>query len=170
MRHSSAFPFTFRRKKDVITSSEITSTSETVHGLLHLEGDTVIIQWRTARKTDRVGQEISTERELEPVRELALPLSALADAEVRWSWLRWRPVRYLVLTGADLRAFEELAGTDGLQLDHPAELAIRIDRLGQANAMEFASEVRLALADRAIEAAEQAQIPAISPSRTDRGS
>jgi hypothetical protein len=159
MGHSSALPFVFRRTKDVVTASEVTSTSETVHGLLHLEGNRVVIQWRRARTTDRVGWDIRTDRELEPVRELTLPLSAFADAEVRWSWLRWPPGRYLILTGSDLRAFEELTGAHGLQLDHPAELAIRIGRVGYSNALEFASELRLALADRAIEAAERLEIP-----------
>lgn len=168
MAHSSALPFTFRRKQDVITASEVTSTRETVHGLLYFDADRVVIQWRTARKTDRVGlerhaasgqREIRTDRELEPVREITLPISALADAEVRWFWLRWPPGRYLVLTGSDLRAFEGLSGADGLQLDHPAELAIRIGRVGHSNALDFASELRLAVADRAIEAAERLQIP-----------
>lgn len=68
---------------------------------------------RTARTIDRYGREIRTDRELEPVRELALPLAALADAEVRWSWFRWPPGRYLILTGFDLRAFEDLAGEGG---------------------------------------------------------
>lgn len=154
MAHSSALPFTVRRKKDVISGSEITSTHETVHGLLRLENDRVVFQWRTARKIDRVGREIRTDRELGPVREIAVPLSALADAEVRWSWFRWPPGRYLTLTGSDLRAFEQLAGEGGLLLWHPAELAIRVGRIGRDPALEFASEVRLALADRAIEAAE----------------
>lgn len=158
-----AMPFTFRRKKDVYSKAEMTSTQETVHGLLRLEQDKIVLQWRTARTIDRYGREIRTDRELEPVRELALPLSALADAEVRWSWFRWPPGRYLILTGSDLRAFEDLAGEGGLQMEHPAELTIRVGRVGQAAALDFASEVRLAVAERAIQDAERLQIPGSAP-------
>ncbi len=158
MTHQAALPFTIRRSKDVISGSEITSTHETVHGLLHLDGDRVVFQWRTSRAIDRVGAEIRSDREVEPVRELSLPLAALAGAEVRWSWLRWPPGRYLVLTGADLRAFEELAGKEGLQLKHPAQFEIRIGNDSRFDALEFASELKLALADRALRAAETAQL------------
>ncbi len=154
MSHTSALPFTVRRKTDLISGSEITSTLETVHGLLRLEDDNVIFQWRTARKIDRVGFEVSTDRELSSVREIKVPLAGLADADVRWSWLRWPPGRYLMLTASDLRSFEGLTGEGGLFLSHPAELAIRVGRVGHDSALEFASELRLALADRAIRAAE----------------
>ncbi|MGH7620126.1 MAG: hypothetical protein ACREPM_23160 [Gemmatimonadaceae bacterium] len=158
MTHQAALPFTLRRSKDVIAGSEVTSTRETVHGLIRLDADGVVIQWRTSRAINRVGAEIRTDRELEPVRELSLPLSALAGAEVRRSWLRWPPVRYLVLIGADLRAFEELAGMEGLQLKHPAQFEIRIDNDSRFAALEFASELKLALADVALRAAETEQL------------
>jgi hypothetical protein len=158
MTHHAALPFTLRRSKDVIAGREMTSTHETVHGLLRLDGERVVIQWRTSRAIDRVGSEIRTDREVEPVRELSLPLSALAGAEVRWSWLPWPPGRYLVLTGADLRAFEELAGKEGLQLKHPAQFEIRIGTDSRFAALEFASELELALADRALRAAETAHL------------
>jgi hypothetical protein len=156
MTHYAALPFTLRRSKDVIGKGEITQTKETVHGLLRLDGERVLIQWRTSRSIDRVGSEIRSDSEVEPVRELSLPLSALAGAEVRWSWLPWPPGRRLVLTGADLLAFEELAGKEGLQLKHPAQFEIRIARDSQGAAQEFASELGLALADRALRAAEEA--------------
>jgi hypothetical protein len=158
MNHHAAVPFTLQRHKDVIAGREITSTRETVHGLLNLDGERVVIQWRTSRAIDRVGAEIRSDREVEPVRELSLPLSALAGAEVRWAWRPWPPGRYLVLTGADLRAFEELAGTEGLELKHPAQFEIRISNDSRFRALEFASELKLALADRALRAAETAEL------------
>ena len=158
MTHQAALPFTLRRSKDIIAGREITSTRETVDGLLRLDGERVVIQWRTSRAIDRVGSEIRSDREVEPVRELSLPLSALAGAEARWSWLPWPPGRYLVLTGADLRAFEELAGKEGLALKHPAEFEIRIGNDSRFAALEFASELKLALADRALRAAETAHL------------
>ena len=157
MAHYAAVPFTLRRSKDVIAGREITSTRETVHGLLRRDGERVLIQWRTSRAIDRVGSEIRSDSEVEPVRELSLPLSALAGAEVRSSWLPW-PRLHVVLTGADLRAFENLAGMEGLQLKHPAQFEIRVARDSRLAALEFVSELELALADRALRAAENAHL------------
>lgn len=153
-----ALPFTIRRGTDVVGMTEITSTHETVHGLLRFSGDALVIQWRTQRSTDRVGVQIRTDREIEPVREVIVPLAAVASARVRWLWRRWPPGYYLVVTGADLRAFEEAAGVTGLQLDHPAELVLRIARGQQLPAREFAGEVELAVAERALRAAEAVRL------------
>ena len=163
MPHHAALPFTLRRSKDVIAGREITSTQETVHGLLRLDAESVLVQWRTSRAIDRVGSEIRRDSEVEPVREVALPLAALAGAQVRWSWLRRHPGRYLVLIGADLRAFEELAGKEGLELKHPAQFEIRISRDSAFAAREFAGELELALADRALRDAENANYLGESP-------
>ena len=152
-----AFPFVLRRSKDEVGVFEITSMSETVHGVLRLEDDRLAFQWRVSRSTDVVGFEIRTDRELEPVREEELPLSALAGATVRWRWFRWPPGRYLVLTAADLRAFEAVGGEAGLKLDHPAELEIKIRRADRTAAAEFAGELNLAIAERALAAAEAAR-------------
>ena len=154
MSHSAALPFTLHRSEGVVGEKEITSTTEIVHGLLRLDGERLLIQWRTSRATDRVGAEIRSDRELEGVREIVLPLSALASAKVRWSWRPWPPGRYLVLTAADLRAFENVAGEGGLKLEHPAELAIRLRGDARMAAREFAGELELALADQALQAAE----------------
>jgi hypothetical protein len=156
MSHSAALPFTLRRGQDVVGASEITSTRETVHGLLRLDGDRLIVQWRVARSTDRVGREIRTDHEMEPVREVTVPLSALAAARVRRVWWRWPPGSRIVLTAADLRAFEEIAGGGGLQLSHPAELSLPIRRADRLTALEFAGELELAVAERALAAAENA--------------
>jgi hypothetical protein len=166
MPHSAALPFVLHRKHDVV-GREITSTRETVHGLLRLDGDRVHVQWRVARSTDRVGMEIRTDREVEPVREAVIPLSAVAGASVRWRW-RWPPGPYLVLTAADLRAFEEVAGAAGLSLDHPAELALRLRGADRALGSEFAGELELALAERALAAAEgQPLLEPADPSHAD---
>ena len=152
MSHSAALPFILRRSNDVI-GVEITSTRETVHGLLRLDGDRVYVQWRVARSTEHVGWQIRTDREVEPVREAVIPLHSIAGATVRWQW-RWPPGPYLVLTAADLRAFEEVAGAAGLSLNHPAELALRLRGADRALGNEFAGELELALAERALAAAE----------------
>ena len=122
MAHSAALPFVLHRSHDVV-GWEITSTHETVHGLLRLDGDRVFIQWRVARSTDHVGMQIRTDHEVEPVREVVIPLSAVA-------------------------------GAAGLSLDHPAELALRLRGADRALGSEFVGELELALAERALAAAE----------------
>jgi len=162
MPHSAALPFVLHRSHDEIGKGEITSTQETVHGLLRLDGDRIHVQWRVARETDRVGREIRTDREVDPVREVVLPLTAIAGASVRWRW-RWPPGPYLVLTAADLRAFEDVAGAAGLSLDHPAELALRLRRSDRELGSEFASDLELAVAERALAAAEGKPLIAPAP-------
>jgi hypothetical protein len=157
MPHSAAVPFVIRRSNDVVGALEITSTTETVHGLLRLEGDRLQIQWRVARSTDRVGMQIRTDKQVEPVREVSVPLTAVAGAAVRWRWW-WPPGHYLVLTAADLRAFEGVVGAAGLALDHPAELALRLRGSDRALGSEFAMELELALAERELANVEAAQL------------
>ncbi len=154
MPPSAAPPFSLRRSSDVITAATITSTTETVHGLLRLEGDRLLVQWRVARKIEHIGGEIRSDEELEAVREVTLPLSAVAGAAVRRSW--WGPLGSprLVLTAADLRAFEPLTGPEGLSLTHPAELVVRLRRGDGLPAEEFAAELALALAQRTVEEGE----------------
>lgn len=152
MRHSAALPFFLSRSDDVI-GWEITSTTETVHGLLLLDGPRVIIQWRVGRQTDHIGTEIRTDREVDPVQEVVLPLGEIATATVRasrWPWSRLR----LVLTAADLRTFEQVTGMGGLRLDHPAELVLRVRRGDRTLAWEFVGELQLALAELALNRAE----------------
>lgn len=171
MYRSAALPFLLRRSHDDIGVVEITSTTEKIHGLLRLEGERLLLQWRLARSTDRVGMAIRTEHEIEPVQEAVIPLEALAGATVRWRWLRWPPGPYLVLTAADLRTFEEVAGTAALRLDHPDELEVRVRRSDRIAAVEFAAELELAVAEHALRAAEGLDTlpPADAPGRLTAG-
>jgi hypothetical protein len=150
MPRSAALPFTIRRSEDVLGSASMTTTTETVHGLLRLHGDEVTIQWRSAWKTEHIGSEIRTDREVDDVQEVVVPLDAIAGASRRRSiWDRFRAPRF-VLTASDLQAFEDVAGEGGLSLDHPAELVVRIKRSDALAAEEFAAELALALAERQI--------------------
>lgn len=99
-----ALPFQMRRSHDVYGVAEITSTTERIHGLLRLEREHLVVQWRIARQTERVGSEIRTDHEVEAVQEVVLPLNALGGSvvqRVRWPW-PWTP--RLVLRASDLRA------------------------------------------------------------------
>ena len=48
------------------------------------------------------------------------------------------------------RAFEEIAGEAGLALDHPAELMLPVRRQDLAAARQFAAELEMAVAERAL--------------------
>jgi hypothetical protein len=156
VHRSAALPFQLSRSEDAITGMEVTTTRETVHGLLRLDGERITVQWRVARSMERVGSEIRTDREMEPVREVTLPLSGIASARVSRHWHSWITGPRLLLTASDLRAFEEIAGSAGLRLAHPARIALRIRRGDWLEAREFAAELEMALADRALAAAEGA--------------
>lgn len=151
MPHTAAVPFYLYRKTDSVSGTSVTSTTEVVHGLLRLEADRLVVQWRLVRQTQRVGaMSVHTDAELEAVRDLVVPLSGVAGAELRrrW-WLPWNAPQ-LVLRAADLRAFEEIAGENGLRLFHPAELILGLRRADRLVAEEFAAELSLAVAERAL--------------------
>lgn len=146
-------PFVIRRAHSVVRGREVTETKEASHGLLRLEAGRVVAQWSTARQTLRAGSEVRVDHSLGPVREVVLPVGALAGARVTWRW-GWRPRWQLVLQAADLQAFAVLAGEAGLLLEHPAELALDIRRADRALAREFAADLALALAEASLQAVD----------------
>jgi hypothetical protein len=148
MTLSCTLPFSFRRATEAYSGASVTTTHEMVHGLLRLHDHQLTIQWRLARKTERVGWGIQTDREVDPVQEVTVPVSCMAGAAVRgsgWSWLR-RP--HLVLTASDLTVLQPLTGSEGLRLDHPAELTVDLRRSDRLAAEEFCAELALAIASR----------------------
>jgi hypothetical protein len=149
MPRSASIPFVLVRSQQVV-GKEITQTTENIHGLMHLADGRLRLQWRVLRATQRVGSEIRTDVELDPVAEVELPLQAIAGAEVRTKW--WNRFGFpngmeLVLRAADMRAFEVVAGSAGLILAHPAELVIPVRNADSVNAREFAAELTLSLAE-----------------------
>lgn len=149
-----AVPFHLRRSTDIVNALEVTTTTESVHGVARLQDACVRIQWRLSRTTDHVGMEIRSDREVEPVREASIPFSGFSAARVRMRWWRWPWGAELVLTAAELAAFDEIAGSAGLRLEHPAEIVLRIRRTDLAAARTFAAELELALADHVLLSAE----------------
>lgn len=141
-RHHAALPFVLKRAEDVVGPNEIRSTSETIHGLVRLEPDRLVVQWRLSRATDRVGREIRQDLEVLPVQEVEIPLASVARAFVRRRWWDLRP--QLVLVGDDLRAFEALAGQEALRSSHPAEIVLNLRRRDRVAGLEFAADVTLA--------------------------
>ena len=165
-----ALPFTLRRSDGVIRGKEITSTVETIHGLIHVDGDSLVLQWRVQRQTDRVGAEIRSERELEPVREATIPVASVSGAVVRSPWWRLGRAGRLVLTATDLRAFEGLTGPGGLELAHPAQLIFEVRKEDTDAARELAMQVELAIGDHALRIAEgdATAPPALAGERPER--
>ena len=141
-------PFTLKRSTDLWTAGgEYESTTETAHGLVRLEAERLVLQWRVAVETQLLdGSGIETREEIEPVQELVIPLASVGGAVVtRRRWWRLAGPR-LVLTATDLLAFEKIAGQQGLKLKHPARLVLRIKRADRLIAEEFAAELALTLA------------------------
>jgi hypothetical protein len=89
----------------------VTTTTEKVHGLLRLEGEDVTVQWRLDPKTDYLGAIKShTDEEIEPVREVTIPLCALAGATVYRPWWRFWSGPQIVVLASDLQALETIVG------------------------------------------------------------
>ena len=89
-----------------------------------------------------------------PVREASIPVASVSGAVVRWPrWGRSRPGR-LVLTAADLRAFEGLTEPGGFELAHPAQLVLEVRREDKDAARELATQIELTIADHALRIAE----------------
>ncbi len=143
-----AVPFTFRRSSDLYTSGGgYESTTETAQGLLRLERDRLVIQWRLAVRTEATkGASYETREQIEPVREIVIPLDRVAGAFVTEGWWTRIAGPRLVITAADLLAFEEIAGQQGLRLRHPAKLVLRLKRADRLIAEEFTAELALSLA------------------------
>ena len=147
MRRTAALPFRQTRKQETFDAEGVTSTIETVHGLIRLEGDRVVIQWRAATRVDRVGMEICTDEEVGDVHEAVVPLEAVAGATVQRPWWRRLLGPRVLLLASDLRAFEALSREGGLRMAHPAELVVDVPRKARLAAEEFAAELELARAE-----------------------
>jgi len=170
MAYFQALPFTLRRSSDALTSSSVTTTTETTHGLLRLEGDDLVIQWRLARKTERVGvTDISTDEAFDQVKEVVIPLSGVAGALVRRRWWEWFSGPRIVLRASDLQAFEAVTGEEGMRLGHPAEIILKLRRSDVLAAEEFAAELELAVAQRMVRGRSALDsMPALDTDRPER--
>jgi hypothetical protein len=142
---TAALPFVVRHSHEVLGTREIRSTSDTIHGLIRLEADRLVVQWRLHRSTESIGMEIRTDEEVGEVQEVEIPLTGVAGAAVRSRWWQWRP--RLVLTATDLRIFEEVASQDALRTKHPGELVLQLRRGDRSAGHAFAADVTLAAAE-----------------------
>ncbi|MBT8462371.1 MAG: hypothetical protein KJO44_07570, partial [Gemmatimonadetes bacterium] len=143
-RRQAALPFILEGKEEVLGISELTSTKDTIHGLLRLDGDKLVIQWRLTIKIEHLTE---TDEEHGDVNTHVLPLDSIVGVALRHRWWElWLGPR-LVLTATDMLAFEHLTGEEGLPLSHPAELAFRLRRRERLAGEEFVAEMILAMAE-----------------------
>ncbi|HYW31555.1 MAG TPA: hypothetical protein VE869_08620 [Gemmatimonas sp.] len=143
-------PFELTSNHQVIGAGTFTRTEERRHGVLRLERDTLVVQWRVEREVRQYGPETRTDVERDGLRDVAVPVRMLGDVRVstrgRLWWRRWE----LVVTARDLVAFDGLVGADGFVFDHPATLVLPVQTSNIELAQEFASEVALAVAELAM--------------------
>ena len=154
MLHVPALPFTLRRSNGVISGKEITSTVETIHGLLRVDGDSLVLQWRVQRQTDRVGSR-------DPQRSRARSRARGHDPH-RLRVRRRRPLapvafRPRPLSGPDRGRSSRLRGIDRPRrprVAHPAQLVLDVRKQDNDAARELATQVELAIGDHALRIAE----------------
>ena len=156
-------PFELATEEQVIGNGSVTTTQHRRHGVLRLEGDALVVQWRVDRVTHRVGPEIRTDAASDGLREVTVPVRLLGGARVRARRRLFRQRHDLLLVARDLTAWVGLAGQDGFVFDHPAELVLPVRAADREVAEEFASELALAIADRQLADATTGRLPGASP-------
>lgn len=95
-------PFTLRVPgKDNISGADVSSTTFRFHGLLHIDGDALLVEWAGTADIDEVsGLDVRSETISLPAETLAVPMDRLGRVELHAGW--WRP--HLEIAGADLTA------------------------------------------------------------------
>lgn len=125
-----------------------TDTSHRVEGLLRLAGSWLTIEWSQTTEVTEVGWNVETTRETWPPELVRLPLAHLAEIELRDRW--WRP--RLELRTTAITALASIPGAAG------GRLVLHLARRDRATAAELVANARLALAELALEAAENPQL------------
>ncbi len=125
-----------------------TDTSHRVEGLLRLGDSSLTIEWAQTTEVTEVGWNVETTRETRPPELVRLPLAHLAEVELRDRW--WRP--RLELRATAITALASIPGAAG------GRLVLRLARRDRAIAAELVANIRLALAELALEAAEDSQL------------
>jgi hypothetical protein len=135
--------------------TQVSTTHELCEGLVRIDGDALVFQLLVTRTVTKVGgTSINTDRFTEPVREIRVPIAALASIHIRRTgWLRRREV---VITARDLKAFLDLPGA------RAQELKIPVLRQHADVAAELVGTVELAMADHAIMLAESGVRPELN--------
>lgn len=146
-------PFRFAKEDAQVGGpTRVTTTNELCEGLVSVEGDALVFQFVVTRTVTRVGGvSVHTDRSTEPVREVRVPVSALASIRVRRrGWLRHREI---AIAARDLRAFVDVPGA------RAHDVVIPVEKKHADAAIELVSTVELAMADYALKLAESGELP-----------
>lgn len=149
-------PFRLRLAgEETLDTRGIRSVSYKVQGLLHLEGDTLALEWAVDQSTESVGLGgVSTDVEKFDYEELVVPLTWLT--EVR---LTRGPLRRLILRARRLDAF------DGVPAARPGTIALRIRRRDR----HLAAAMVEAIDDARVQALEYTDPGLLTDGETPRG-
>jgi hypothetical protein len=123
-------------------------TSHRVEGLLQLAGASLSIEWSQTTEVTEVGWNVETTRETWPSELVRLPLAHLADIELRDRWWRTR----LELRARRIDSLASIPGAVG------GRLVLQVARRDRDTAADLVANIRLALAEMALEAAEDSQL------------
>ncbi len=126
-------PLPFRLKvpgRDTLGLTGARSISYRLEGLLHLDGDTITLEWSATRRTQALTLTgVKDEVDQSPVGTADIPVSWISRMRVTGGW--WYP--RLQLWARRLEAF------DGIPTAQGARLALHIDRGNRQLAVAFAA-------------------------------
>ena len=136
---------------DKIDLQGIRSISYRVEGLLHVDGNTVVLEWAGTRKTEWVALgSVTDEVDRSPVARREVPVSAIIKVQLRGGWIAPR----LELHARNLDVFEGVPGA------RPGVIRLKIRRRDRKQAAVVA-----AVLDRARRLPEPGDVdPMIPPS------
>ena len=133
-------PLPFRIKIPGEESMDLTTVREVstkVEGLLHLEGDRLLLEWAVTRSSEEVGLSgVKTETEEFEPEEAELPLEWLAGVTLAGGILFPR----LVVRGRGLRVFDGIPGAKGARLELFYARSDRMAAVAMVPAIEAARE------------------------------
>lgn len=132
-------PIPFKIRRATRDSNTYLQTATHVHGLVGMEDDEVVLQYRITTVRQRIGA--MPERTESEVGEARIPLDAIRRAEVRRGWFRTR----VVLLPANLHSFGGIPGFTG------DELVLTIPRAERAGAADLVSSIEMALSTRLLD-------------------
>lgn len=123
------------------------SVSLTLHGVLRLEGDQVILEWSGRRRVAEAGRGVARSvAEPVPVSRVVFPVASLGRVALRRHWWWWQR---LVLRSADLAALQSVPTA------RSGQIVLEVARVDRHAAADLASRIELAVADHALAVAEQ---------------
>jgi len=129
-------PFTLKVAGRDYSSDTFTAWStDRVHGLVHFDGQSVILEWAGTSSIDEV-QGLEVRSQTVPIlpEAVSIPLSRLRSAQLSGGW--WRPC--VELTGNDLRVFAPIPGAAA------GQVRLWIARRHRPHAIRFVESLHLA--------------------------